>query len=306
MLTASVLEGFTNTVLRKTFDGACETPEFHRTVWEYCCAKESFVAIAAPRSHAKSTAVTHAYTLACLLFRERDYAIIVSETTAQSIQFLGDIKKELIDNEDLRDLFGVGLLIKDTEDDLIYKMEDGHMFRVQAKGAEQKMRGLKWKNKRPNLIVCHEENTDIYTPETGWIKNQNHPTAHRIYAHEAFEVVFEDGHTEVVSSDHRFLVEGEGWKWIWQMKPEDNVIEIGMLPTEQDIQNELKSKRKGTGLLSKVKKRLLFGMQQMFLFLILQDKNGTWLTKNWCSRKLKSFLKTILLGKHPYVLNVGQ
>lgn len=155
-LTAEILEGFTNTVLRKNFDGATNTPEFHRTVWEYCCSPESFVAIAAPRSHAKSTAVTHAYTLACLLFRERDYAIIVSETTTQSVQFLGDIKKELMENEDLRDLFGIGELIKDTEDDLICRMEDGHHFRVQAKGAEQKMRGLKWKNKRPNLIVCDD------------------------------------------------------------------------------------------------------------------------------------------------------
>lgn len=155
-LTSSLIEGFTNTVLRKTFDGATETPEFHRIMWDYCCSKDAFVAIAAPRSHAKSTAITHAYTLASLLFRDRDYAIIVSETTAQSIQFLQDIKKELLDNEDLRDLFGVGELVKDTEDDLICKMEDGHMFRVQAKGAEQKMRGLKWKNKRPNLIICDD------------------------------------------------------------------------------------------------------------------------------------------------------
>lgn len=156
VLTAELVEGFTNTVLRKTFDGAVETPDFHKTMWEYCCSPSAFVAIAAPRSHAKSTAITHSYTLAALLFRQRDYAIIVSETTSQSVQFLQDIKKELIENEDLRDLFGVGELLKDTEDDLICKMEDGHMFRVQAKGAEQKMRGLKWKNKRPNLIICDD------------------------------------------------------------------------------------------------------------------------------------------------------
>jgi predicted phage terminase large subunit-like protein len=155
-LTAAVLEGFTNTVLRKGFDSATETPEFHRKVWEYCCSKDSFVAIAAPRAHAKSTVVTHAYTLACLLFRERSYGIIVSETVSQSVQFLGDLKKELLDNDDLRNLFGVGTLIKDTEEDLICQMSDGWQFRVQAKGAEQKVRGLKWKNKRPDLIVCDD------------------------------------------------------------------------------------------------------------------------------------------------------
>lgn len=160
MLTAAVLEGFSNAVLRRGFDGATETPDFHRIVWEYCCAPDSFVAIAAPRGHAKSTTVTLAYTLACLLFRERDYAIVVSATVAQSIQFLGELKKELTDNDDLRNLFGIGSFLKDTEDDFIVEMEDKHQFRVQAKGAEQKVRGLKWKSKRPNLIVVDDLEED--------------------------------------------------------------------------------------------------------------------------------------------------
>lgn len=162
MLTAEILEGFSNTVLRKGYDNATETPDFHRKIWEYCCSKESFVAIAAPRAHAKSTSVTHAYTLAALLFRERQYAIIVSETVSQSVQFLGDLKKELIENEDLRSLFGVLELVKDTEEDLICRLEgtdesgNSYLFRVQAKGAEQKVRGLKWKSKRPDLIICDD------------------------------------------------------------------------------------------------------------------------------------------------------
>jgi len=164
-LNAELLEGFTNTILRKNFDGPTETPEFHKKVWEYCCGPDTFVAIAAPRGHAKSTAVTHAYTLASVLFRERDYVLLVSDTTAQSIQFLGDIKKELLDNEDLRTLFGVKGMDssyggKDTEDDLICVMEDGYKFRIQAKGSEQKVRGLKWAGKRPNLIVGDDLEND--------------------------------------------------------------------------------------------------------------------------------------------------
>lgn len=39
--------------------------------------------------------------------------------------------------------------------------EDGHMFRI-TKGAEQKIRGLKWNNKRPDLIICDDlENDEI-------------------------------------------------------------------------------------------------------------------------------------------------
>jgi predicted phage terminase large subunit-like protein len=156
------MEGFVNSVLRKNFDKPAATPEFHKEIWELVTSNSKQVAIAAPRYHAKSTAVTHAYTLASVLFRESRYALIVSDTVTQAVQFLGDIKKELLDNDDLRSLFSVSSFPKDTEDDLIVEMEDGHTFRIQAKGSEQKLRGLKWANLRPDLIIGDDmENDEI-------------------------------------------------------------------------------------------------------------------------------------------------
>ena len=161
-LSAEVLEGFICSVLRRNFDDPADNADFHKEIWQYVCSPSSKVAIAAPRNHAKSTVVTHAYTLAAVLFREQTYVIIVSDTVGQSVQFLGDIKKELLENEDLRNLFGVKEFLKDTEDDLICSMDDGHLFRIQAKGSEQKLRGLKWKNRRPGLIVGDDmENDEI-------------------------------------------------------------------------------------------------------------------------------------------------
>jgi predicted phage terminase large subunit-like protein len=161
-VTAALLEGFVNTVLRKNFDEPTDTPDFHREIWELVCGEERKVAIAAPRSHAKSTTVTHAYALAVVLFQENDYVVIVSDTTGQSVQFLGDIKKELLENEDLRSLFSIEEFIKDTEDDIIVRFLGNNLFRIQAKGSEQKVRGLKWNNKRPNLIICDDlENDEI-------------------------------------------------------------------------------------------------------------------------------------------------
>ena len=161
-LTADVLEGFVNSCLRRNFDEPSPTPEFHREIWRLVCGPSKQVAIAAPRSHAKSTVVTHSYVLGACLFRDESYVVIVSDTVSQSVQFLGDIKKELLDNEDLRNLFGVKEFLKDTEDDLIVNMDDDHLFRIQAKGSEQKLRGLKWKNRRPGLIVVDDgENDEI-------------------------------------------------------------------------------------------------------------------------------------------------
>jgi len=45
-------------------------------------------------------------------------------------------------------LFGVGKLIKDSETKVIVEMEDGYQFRIDTKGSEQKVRGLKWRSKR--------------------------------------------------------------------------------------------------------------------------------------------------------------
>ena len=161
-LTAEIIAGFSASLLQKNYDNAVESPACHHEWWTLCTAPNPKVAIAAPRQHAKSTAITLAYVLACVLFRDRHYVLVVSDTITQATQFLGDIKKELIDNERIKELFGIREFIKDTEDDVIVKCQDGHEFRVSAKGSEQKLRGLKWNNKRPDLIVGDDlENDEI-------------------------------------------------------------------------------------------------------------------------------------------------
>jgi predicted phage terminase large subunit-like protein len=162
MLTADVIEGFSASLLQKNFDGAVKSPDCHKEWWSLFCSKYDKVAIAAPRRHAKTTAITQTCTLASVCFREREYVLIVSDTITQAIQFLGDIKAELMENEQLRSLFKISSFLKETEDDLIVLCDDGHKFRISAKGAEQKVRGLKWDQKRPDLIICDDlENDEI-------------------------------------------------------------------------------------------------------------------------------------------------
>lgn len=162
MLTADVIQGFSSSLLQKNFDQAVESPACHKEWWTLFCSNHPQVAIAAPRGHAKSTAGTLTYLLACLVFRERSYALLISDTISQASQFLSDLKKELSDNDRLRSLFQIKSFTKDTEDDVIVLCEDGHQFRVTARGSEQKLRGLKWINKRPDLIICDDlENDEI-------------------------------------------------------------------------------------------------------------------------------------------------
>lgn len=161
-ITPAMIENLLNRFIINTLDNPSPTPECHREWWDMACSDRRFVAIAAPRGHAKSTAITLLYVLACLLFNARKYIIILSDTEAQSILFLGDLKRQLTDNEELIALFGIKRLVKDAETEIIVEFENGFTAMVQAKGTGQKVRGSKWNNYRPDLIVCDDlENEDI-------------------------------------------------------------------------------------------------------------------------------------------------
>lgn len=166
-VTAATVAGFVGSVLAPTFEDSCASPDFHQEVWDLCCSTNKFVAIAAPRGHAKSTAVTLGYGLATLLFRERKFMLLVSDTEAQAALFLGNIKNALTDNTQLIELFGLKKnlagqvqFVKDSETDIIVEFDDGHKFRIIAKGSEQKLRGLLWNNSRPDIIIGDDMEND--------------------------------------------------------------------------------------------------------------------------------------------------
>lgn len=154
------IAGFVQTMLLSRYDDPVPIPAFHKEMWGMALSGSPRVGIAAPRGHAKSTAITHSLTLFLFLFRLRNYGLIVSDTEAQAAQFLGDIRNELLDNQPLRKVFGVKKLVKDQVTDIIVEMTDGHKFRLQALGAEQKVRGRKWNHKRPDYIVGDDLEND--------------------------------------------------------------------------------------------------------------------------------------------------
>lgn len=159
-LTADLIEAFAGTFLSPMYDNPQPTPDFHRQCWQMYCTPFELCAIAAPREHAKSTALTHDYGLAVALFRVQDYIVIVSATEELAMGHLGDIAKELRENDDIRREFKVRCLSVDTKSDIVVDFEDGHQCRFIAKGSGQKMRGLKWNGKRPGLILCDDLEED--------------------------------------------------------------------------------------------------------------------------------------------------
>lgn len=159
-LTSNLIEAFAGAYLSPMYDSPVATPAFHRECWELYCTPATYCAVAAPRGHAKSTALTHDYGLATALFRVEDYIIVVSATEDLAIQHLGDIAKELRENEDIIRDFQIDKLTTDAKTDIIVRFKDGHECRFLAKGSGQKMRGVKWNGKRPGLILCDDLEED--------------------------------------------------------------------------------------------------------------------------------------------------
>ena len=148
ILNERTIDGFTWGYLAANYDNPRPIPDFHMEMWELCCSAEPKVAIAAPREHAKSTAITHAFILTAVLLRIKSFVLLVSDTETQASEFLISIKSELEHNQRLRKDYGIKSFLKETETNIIVLMNDGHKFRIQAKGSEQKVRGIKWINKR--------------------------------------------------------------------------------------------------------------------------------------------------------------
>ena len=161
-LTKEIVEGFATSCLTKYYDEASQFADFHREWWDLCCSDDKFVAICAPRGHSKSTTITITYSLAAVLFRQRRYVLLVADTEAQASLFLGQVKQILYDSTEIHNLFGLQMgpkgveFEKDTETDIIVKFADQSSFRIVAKGAEQKLRGMLWNGQRPDLIVIDD------------------------------------------------------------------------------------------------------------------------------------------------------
>lgn len=152
-LTAEHVEAMAGVYLSPRYDSPQPTPDFHRECWARYCSDAPACATAAPRNHAKSTGLTHDYCLANVLFQSEPYVIIVGSSEELAIEHLGDIRSELQENDDLRKAFLIKDFIVDQKTDIIVECEGGYQFRIIARGAEQKIRGRKWRGRRPGLII---------------------------------------------------------------------------------------------------------------------------------------------------------
>lgn len=112
---------------------------------------------AAPRGNAKSTLVSLALPIWSSVYKKKRYILLISDTSSQSSDFLGNIKSEFEENALLRDDFGdqVGKIVW-TNSDIILRND----VRIQALGSGKKVRGRRYKQYRPDLIIGDDLEND--------------------------------------------------------------------------------------------------------------------------------------------------
>ncbi|MGC4375794.1 phage terminase large subunit [Fictibacillus sp. Mic-4] len=147
-------------------------PQFHHEICDIMnvvSTKEinKRVAVAAPRSHAKSSFLSKGFPIHEICYRKRKYIIMISETPTVSSENLGWVKTQLQHNEKIRRDFGPLLHPKqqanprDNNSEFIAweDLGDGRQRQltlVQAASSGQALRGRNWNGHRPDLIICDD------------------------------------------------------------------------------------------------------------------------------------------------------
>ena len=136
------------------------------------------VAVAAPREFAKTTVCAFGYVLHQICFKRRHFILIGSDSEDQASDLTGYLYLELLYNERLQQDFGQLVKTNRAVDDFV-TLND---IRVKARGRGQRLRGLKHKQYRPDLVILDDLENDINVrnPEIvqeilHWVKSAVYP-----------------------------------------------------------------------------------------------------------------------------------
>ncbi len=131
-------------------------PPFHREIFKLYENEDYLrLAIAAPRGHAKSTITDLVYLAWTIVHSKRKFILLVSDTYSQAVLFLETLKAEFEGNDKLKAFYGDVTSKNWSEGEIIV---NGIM--VKALGAGMKVRGLKYRENRPDLIVIDDLEND--------------------------------------------------------------------------------------------------------------------------------------------------
>lgn len=143
---------------------------FHGELYDYYEADGNFAG-AAPRGFSKSTVTDTVYLAHRMVYARSHFALLISDTVTQAEGLLDGLKSELEGNEMLLWIYGnIQGRIWSSEGLIINAWaENGkrHLVKILPRGAGQKLRGLRFKQYRPDFVICDDLENDemVESPE---------------------------------------------------------------------------------------------------------------------------------------------
>lgn len=141
-----------------------EPPPFHLEIYQDFSLLSGFAARAAPRGFSKSTITDLVLLLWAALHAKRRFIVLISDTYGQATMLMEAVKTELETNETIRWLYEEpqGATWSDNDIEVFGMNAEGEQLPVKiiAKGAGMKIRGLKFLNFRPDLIIFDDLEND--------------------------------------------------------------------------------------------------------------------------------------------------
>lgn len=133
-----------------------ETANFHKEIYAlYENSSIKKIALGAPRGHSKSTITDLVYLAWVVCHKKANFVLLISDTYSQSVLFLDALKGEFESNEKLKAFYGKLTSPKWSEGEIV-----SNDVMVKSLGAGMKVRGLKFRENRPDLIVCDDLEND--------------------------------------------------------------------------------------------------------------------------------------------------
>jgi len=160
------IEVFSQVIFPETITN--DIPDFHKEVYSFLFSSGNG-ALAAPRGHAKSSVTGIIYLIYCIVNHLEKYIVYISQNHAKTVQFIDPIRNEFKNNEMLRFIYG-DLTPSSNKDEFGKDREDCfdvNGIRIEAVSFEKNLRGFKYKNSRPTLIIGDDIESDdrVLNPE---------------------------------------------------------------------------------------------------------------------------------------------
>lgn len=152
---------FPDTVINKI-------PDFHKEIYELLF-RDGNDAFAAPRGHAKTSVTGIIFLIYCIVNELEEYIVYISQNHSKTVQFIDPVRHEFKNNKMLRFIYG-DLTPSNARDDDGKDREDCFDVggcRVEAASFEKNIRGFKYRNMRPTLIIGDDIESDerVLNPE---------------------------------------------------------------------------------------------------------------------------------------------